>query len=63
MYELLDVNNHFEAGILNNFPNVKNYHDRIEQLPNLAAYMKSDKYLARPFNGPYAAWGAGKKFN
>ena len=58
VYELLDVHSHLEPTILNDFPNLKAYHARIQELPTLAAYMKSDKFLAKPLNAAMAAWGA-----
>ena len=58
MYELLDINCLLEPNVLNDFPTLKDYHARIESLPPLAAYMKSDKFLAGPLNGATALWGA-----
>ena len=57
VYELLDIHSHLEPSILEDFPNLKAYHARIQELPTVAAYMKSDKFLAKPLNGPMAAWG------
>lgn len=57
-YELLDVHSILEPTILADFPNLKAYHDRIEQLPTMAAYMKSDKFIKAPLNGPMGAFGA-----
>jgi len=58
MYELLDVNCHLESNVLDDFTNLRAYHDRIQSLPTLAAYIKSDKFIAQPFNGATAYWGA-----
>ena len=57
VYEHLDNHSHLEPSILEDFPNLKAYHARIKVIPTVAAYMKSDKFLAKPLNGPMAAWG------
>jgi glutathione S-transferase len=58
MYEILDVNSTFEPNLLAEFQNLKDFHDRMQSLPTFAAYMKSDKFMARPFTGPMAHWGS-----
>lgn len=60
VYELLDVHSALEPTILKDFPNLKAFHARVQALPAVAAYMKSDKFLAKPLNGPMAAWGENK---
>ena len=59
MYEILDVNSTFEATLLDDLElsNLKDFHARIQSLPTLAAYMKSDKFLSKPFTGHMANWG------
>ena len=57
MYDLLDIHSKFEPTILDEVANLKAYHDRIERLPTVAAYMKSDKFIKAPLNGPFAAFG------
>ena len=54
MYELLDCHLLLEPAVVD--ANLKAYHDRIEQLPTVAAYMKSDKFLRAPVNGPMGAF-------
>ncbi len=56
MYELLDQNTILEPTALDEFPNLKAFHARVQQLDQIAAYMKSDKFLARPVNGPMASF-------
>ena len=60
MYELLDVHSHLEPTILNDFANIKAYHARIQELPTVAAYIKSEKFLAKPLNAQMAVWGGNK---
>ena len=57
MYELLDTHTALEPTILDHVTNLKAYHDRIEQLPTLAAYMKSDKFLKAPISTPNCVFG------
>lgn len=56
MYELLDQNSHLEPTVLDELPNLKAFHARVQGLEQIAAYMKSDKFLARPLNGPMASF-------
>lgn len=56
MYELLDQNSHLEPTVLDESPNLKAFHARVQGLEQIAAYMKSDKFLARPLNGPMASF-------
>ena len=58
MYEILDINSSLESSVLEDFPNLKAYHARIQALPTVAAYINSDKFLAKPFNGAMAKWGS-----
>jgi len=48
----LELNNPVET-----LPNLKKFIERFEALPQIAAFMKKDKYLAKPWNGPNAKWG------
>lgn len=57
MYELLDINSHLEPAILDDVPSLRAFHSRIKELPAIAAYMKSGKFLAYPLNAPFAAFG------
>ena len=57
MYEILDTNSCLEPTVLNDFANLKDYHARIQGLPPVAAYIKSDKFIPKPINGPMAKWG------
>jgi len=43
-------------GCLDKFPNLKGYFERFQQLPKIAEYTKSSKYIARPINQPFAAF-------
>lgn len=57
LYELLDQNLHLEPTCLDGHANLKAFHERVRNLEPIAAYMKTDKYLAYPINGPMAAFG------
>ncbi|XP_037048027.1 glutathione S-transferase Mu 3-like [Bradysia coprophila] len=57
VYEWLDVNRLFHADLLNGTDNLEKYHKRIESLPKIAEYMKSDKFIKYPLNGVMAQWG------
>ena len=61
MFELMDVHSILEPSILNDFPNLKAYHARIQALPKIAAYMKSSKFIAWPLNAPFAFFGGGER--
>ena len=57
MYELLDIHLHMEPKVLEGLENLTTFHDRIRSLDNVAAYMKSDKFLSFPLTGPMAFFG------
>ncbi|EFX60696.1 hypothetical protein DAPPUDRAFT_219884 [Daphnia pulex] len=57
MYELLDQNSQLIPGLLDEFPNLKEFHAGIGALEKVAAYLSSDKCIKYPFNGPMAQWG------
>ena len=56
LYELLDQHAHLEPTLVNEHSNLKAFHARIEGLERIAAYMKSDQFLAHPINGPMASF-------
>lgn len=57
MYELLDIHSILIPKLLDEFPNLKAYHSRIQELDKVAAYIKSDKFLSYPLTGPMASFG------
>jgi glutathione S-transferase len=63
VYDLLDIHCQLEPTVLADFSNLKAYQARIEALPAIAAYMKSNEFIAKPIaagkalNGQAAAWG------
>ncbi|XP_037048026.1 glutathione S-transferase Mu 3-like [Bradysia coprophila] len=57
VYEWIDVNRIFYPELLNGADNLVAYHKRVESLPNIAAYIKSEKFIKYPLNGVMAAWG------
>ena len=54
MYEQLDQHLILEPGCLDNFANLTSFVKRFEDLPNIKAYMNSDKFMKRPINNMYA---------
>ena len=57
MYELFDQHLYLEPAIFDELPNLQAYVKRFRELANIELYMKSDKYLAYPINGPMATFG------
>jgi glutathione S-transferase len=57
MYELLDQHRIMEPTILDDVPNLKDFLDRFEALPQIKSYMESPKFMKAPLNGPMAAFG------
>lgn len=57
MYELLDQHSSLSPSALDDFPNLQKYHARVAGLEKVDAYLKSEKCIKYPFNGPMAAWG------
>ena len=58
IYEILDQLRMFSPSSFNGTPNLKQFLDRIEALPNIAKYMSSDKYIKWPLNGDMAKFGS-----
>ncbi|XP_031572822.1 glutathione S-transferase Mu 3-like isoform X2 [Actinia tenebrosa] len=54
LYETLDHHKVFDASLLEPHANLKAYLERIEALPAIAAYMKSDDFISRPINNTIA---------
>lgn len=57
MYELLDIHCLMAPNLLDEVPNLKAFHARVQGLDKVAAYIKSDKFIPYPLNGPMAAYG------
>ncbi|XP_042895702.1 glutathione S-transferase Mu 1 [Parasteatoda tepidariorum] len=56
-YETFDFNVLLSQNILDDFPALKAYHERIRNLPELEAYFNSTTYVRWPIVAPFAAWG------
>ncbi|EDO47273.1 predicted protein [Nematostella vectensis] len=56
MYELMDHHRLFEPSLLQPHENLKMFLNRIEQLPAVAEYMKSEEFIHRPINAPFASF-------
>ncbi len=57
MYELFDIHCILEPTALDAFQNLKRFHARIKALDKIAAYMKSDEFIAFPLTPPFATFG------
>jgi glutathione S-transferase len=56
-YEFLDATRIFAPKSLEDFANLRDFVSRVEALPNIAAYQKSDRYIKWPFNNDRATYG------
>jgi len=56
-YEMLDQHKQLAPDCLSKFPNLVAYCQRFEELPKIAAYMKSDKFMKAPLNNKMAKFG------
>uniref|UniRef100_A0A8C6TR91 glutathione transferase n=1 Tax=Neogobius melanostomus TaxID=47308 RepID=A0A8C6TR91_9GOBI len=61
MYELLDQQRMFHSCCLDNFKNLSDFLDRFEALPQIKAYMNSDRFMKTPVNNKMAKWGNKKE--
>ena len=51
MYELLDVHSILTPGVIDDFENLKSYHDSIRSLDKVATYLKSKQFRVLTLNG------------
>ncbi|XP_028398305.1 glutathione S-transferase Mu 3-like [Dendronephthya gigantea] len=56
MYEMIDQHKIFDKTLLEPFKKLLAFADRIEAIPQIAAYKKSDKFIERPLNNPIASF-------
>lgn len=63
LYDTLDFYRLFAEGVLDAFPKLLAFLARVESLPNLSDYFKSDKFSRFPICGPMAHWGGKKEGN
>lgn len=57
MYESLEFHRLLAADCLDDYPNLKEYLKRIENLPGISKYMKSKNYVKWPIFSPFATFG------
>lgn len=57
LYEHLAVHRAIESTCLDNFPNLKAFMNRFEELPAIKRYMATPKFISYPLNGPMAFIG------
>jgi hypothetical protein len=58
LYEQLVVAQAMVPDALTAFAVIEQFKQRVESLPAIAAYLRSDRYLARPINNAMATFGA-----
>ncbi|OON18455.1 glutathione S-transferase protein, partial [Opisthorchis viverrini] len=58
-YEALDVIRYMDPTSVEAFPNLVQFIHRIEALPNIKAFMESDRFIKWPLNGWSAYFGGG----
>ncbi|GAA30025.2 glutathione S-transferase [Clonorchis sinensis] len=58
-YEALDVIRYLDPTSVEAFPNLMQFIHRIEALPNIKAFMESDRFIKWPLNGWSAYFGGG----
>uniref|UniRef100_UPI00358E25C0 glutathione S-transferase Mu 4-like isoform X2 n=1 Tax=Myxine glutinosa TaxID=7769 RepID=UPI00358E25C0 len=59
MYEYLDQQLLFSPSCLDNVPTLKQYHQHFEELKNIPAYLKSNRFIKTRINNRMAFWGSG----
>ena len=58
MYELIDQHKFLVPDCLKKYPNLEEFMTRFEELPKIAAYMKSSAFLKTPLNAKMAKFGS-----
>jgi len=58
LFEFLDQHTFLAPKCLDDFPNLKEFHKRIQSLPTIDKYIKSDQYIKWPLNGDMAKFGS-----
>ncbi|RWS23395.1 glutathione S-transferase-like protein [Leptotrombidium deliense] len=58
VYEWLDQHKLLEPNCLDNYSNLQQFTKRVESLPTIEKYMKSDKFLKYPLNNNIAKFGS-----
>ncbi|VDP78910.1 unnamed protein product [Echinostoma caproni] len=59
VYEALDVIKYLQPNCLDKFTNLAQFMSRIEALPNIKAYLESNRFIKWPLNGWSAHFGGG----
>jgi len=55
-YEMVDQHMLMREGCLSKYSNIVAYHARFEEIPQIKAFIESDKYMKRPCNNKHAQW-------
>jgi len=56
LYEVITIHTVLFPDYKEKFPKLMAYLQRFEELPKIKAHLASDKFIAKPFNGPSAKW-------
>jgi len=56
LYEIITIHTVLFPDYKEKFPKLMAYLQRFEELPKIKAHLASDKFIAKPFNGPSAKW-------
>ncbi|KAF8561622.1 hypothetical protein P879_08218, partial [Paragonimus westermani] len=59
LYESLEVLRYLDHTCLDSFENLQQFQKRIEQLPQISAYMKSSRFIKWPLHSWFAGFGGG----
>merc|ERR1712212_372659 len=57
IYDLCTIFLQLDSALLEGLDNLKGLLKRFEALPTIASYMKSERFIKWPLNGPSAFWG------
>jgi len=62
-YDYLDALKYLDPHCLDKYPNLQEYIKRVENLPQIKAYMSSPNFISWPLNNKHATFGSGPKPN
>ena len=57
IYEILEIYEDVIPGIIAEYPTLKAFWQRFNDIPEIKGYIGSDRFLAAPINNKMAIWG------